>query len=146
MTTRLDALLHCVDQQSELVRRFIQTLDEESTLLLDSTPNETLEALTERKNEYARQLAELDQERAKHLGQLGFGSDRDGLEAAIFAHPTLREPFDILLDLARQASELNQRNGQIIDIFLASNRRALDTLRGLMGEDLYNAKGRLSRP
>jgi len=146
MKAEADALLRCVDQQSALVREFIQTLEEESALLLDSTPNEALEALTQRKNDYAQRLGELDRERAERLGRLGFASDRDGVEAAIFAHPSLREAFDTLLDLAAQASELNRRNGQIIDIFIASNRRALDTLHGLMGEDLYDAKGRLSRP
>ncbi|HUH40863.1 MAG TPA: flagellar protein FlgN [Castellaniella sp.] len=146
MTAPLDALLRCLDQQSALVRQFIQTLSQESQLLLDSTPNDTLESLTQRKNDYAQQLAELDHDRIDLLGRLGFGADRDGLEAAIFAHPELREPVDTLLDLAQQASELNQHNGQIIDTFLASNRRALETLRGLMGDDLYDAKGRLSRP
>lgn len=146
MNTEADALLRCIEQQSALVREFIQTLEAESTLLLETTPNDTLEALTARKNEYAQRLADLDRDRAQHLGRLGFGSDRDGVEAAIFAHPTLRDPFDTLLQLAAQARELNQQNGQIIDIFLASNRRAIDTLRTLMGDDLYDAKGRLNRP
>ncbi|MER1966512.1 flagellar protein FlgN [Castellaniella sp. GW247-6E4] len=146
MSTEVEALLHCIDQQSALVREFIQTLDEESALLLDSTPNETLEALTQRKNDYAQRLGDLDRERAQRLGRLGFGADRDGVEAAVFAHPPLRDAFDTLLELAGRASELNRRNGQILDVFLASNRRALDTLRGLMGENLYDAKGRLSRP
>uniref|UniRef100_UPI00334132DE flagella synthesis protein FlgN n=1 Tax=Castellaniella defragrans TaxID=75697 RepID=UPI00334132DE len=146
MSTGAETLRHCIDQQSALLREFIQTLNEESTLLLDSTPNETLDALTQRKHGYARQLAELDRERTEWLGRLGFAADRDGVEAAVFAHPILREPFDALLDLAGQASALNQQNGQILDIFLASNRRALDTLRRLMGEDLYDAKGRLARP
>ncbi|WP_269494425.1 flagella synthesis protein FlgN [Castellaniella sp. S9] len=146
MSTEAEALLHCIDRQSALVREFIQTLEDESALLLDSTPNETLEALTARKNDYAQRLGELDRERAERLARLGFGSDRDGVEAAVFAHPVLREPFDALFELAAQASELNGRNGQILDMFIASNRRALDTLRALMGEDLYDAKGRLSRP
>src|SRR5690606_35103846 len=146
MSTEADALLRCIEQQSALVREFIDTLEAESALLLETTPNETLEALTARKNNYAQRLGELDRERTERLGRLGFGADRDGVEAAIFAHPMLRDPFDTLLGLAAQARELNQRNGQIIDIFLASNRRALDTLRTLVGDDLYDAKGRLNRP
>src|SRR5690606_41645373 len=78
MSTEADALLRCIEQQSALVREFIDTLEAESALLLETTPNETLEALTARKNNYAQRLGELDRERTERLGRLGFGADRDG--------------------------------------------------------------------
>lgn len=146
MNAGVDALLQCLAGQTKLVTGFIATLEDEAALLLDTTPNDTLDALTARKNDYAQRLAELDRQRIDLLARLGFGADRDGVEAAIFAHPALREPFDELLGLAARASALNAQNGQLIQVFLASNQRALDTLRGLMGENLYDARGRLSRP
>jgi flagella synthesis protein FlgN len=40
---------------------------------------------------------------------------------------------------------LNQENGQILQTFIGHNQRALETLRALMGEELYDARGRMPR-
>lgn len=146
MSTRLDPLLQCLAEQSTVVGEFIQVLEDEAHNLLDSSSNEQLIDLTQRKNSFAAQLTDLDQHRAECLGALGFDSDQSGIEAACAAHPELRAPVDALFALARQASTLNSQNGQIITTFLASNQRAVDALRNLMGENLYDARGRLSKP
>lgn len=143
MNTTMDQLLLCVTQQANIVRAFIQTLEEETDKLFESAPNNILIDITDRKGSYAAQLAGLDQRRAELLDALGFTSDQTGIEAACRTYPQLRGPSEELFTLAHQAGELNRHNGQIISAFLAHNQRALATLRGLMGEDLYNAKGRL---
>jgi flagella synthesis protein FlgN len=144
MNAAMDQLLLCVAQQTSIVQAFIQILEDEADKLLESVPNNMLIDITDRKNSYAAQLAGLDQRRAELLDALGFTPDQTGIEAACRAHPQLRGPSDELFALAHQAGELNRHNGQIIDTFLAHNQRALATLRSLMGEDLYDAKGRLS--
>lgn len=146
MSATLVSLQQCLTEQSSVVGEFIQALEDEARALLDSNPHEHLASLTEHKNTFAAQLTELDERRSEYLGTLGFESDQAGIEAACAAHPELRAPFDALFGLAREASALNAQNGQIITAFLASNQRAVDTLRNLMGEDLYNARGRLSKP
>ena len=146
MSTALTPLLQCLTEQSSVVGEFIQVLEEEAHNLLDAGPNDQLTSLTQRKNAFAAQLTELDQQRSACLGALGFDSDQAGIEAACAAHPELQAPFDALFALAREASTLNAQNGQIITAFLASNQRAVDTLRNLMGENMYDARGRLSKP
>lgn len=144
MNADLDPLVQCLAEQSAVVGEFIQVLEEEAHNLLDANSNEQLIDLTERKNAFARRLTELDRRRTECLEGLGFAADQTSIEAACTAHPELRTPFDTLFTLARQAGVLNTQNGQIITTFLASNQRAVDTLRSLMGENLYDAKGRLS--
>lgn len=146
MNATLDPLLQCLAEQSTVVGEFIQVLEEEAHNLLDSSSNEQLIDLTQRKNSFAARLNDLDEHRAECLGALGFDSDQIGIQAACMAHPELQTPFDALFALALQASALNSQNGQIITTFLASNQRAVDTLRNLMGENLYDARGRLSKP
>lgn len=142
--SHIDALLQCVDEQSALLNDFIQTLAE-GALLLETPSDEALAALTTRKNDYARRLAELDQARAAALAGLGHADDRAGIEAACADRPDLHAAFDTLFERVEQASALNQTNGQILKTFMDHNQQALDTLRGLMGQDLYDARGRLSK-
>ena len=143
--SHIDALLQCVDEQSALLNDFIQTLEAEGALLLETPSDEALAALTTRKNDYARRLAELDQARAAALAGLGHADDRAGIEAACADRPDLQAAFDALFERVEQASALNQTNGQILKTFMDHNQQALDTLRGLMGQDLYDARGRLSK-
>jgi flagella synthesis protein FlgN len=143
--SHIDALLRCVDEQSALLDDFIQTLQAEGQLLLETPSDEALGTLTSRKNDYARRLAELDQTRAQGLAELGFQDTRDSIEAACAAHPDLRTAFDALWQRAGEAQSLNVQNGLILKTFIEHNQRALNTLRTLMGEDLYDARGRLPR-
>jgi flagella synthesis protein FlgN len=143
--SHVDALLRCVDEQSALLDDFIQTLRAEGRLLLETPSDEALGTLTSRKNDYARRLADLDLVRAQALSDLGFSDTRESIETACKAHPDLQPAFASLWQRAGQAQSLNQENGQILQTFIEHNRRALDTLRTLMGEDLYDARGRLAR-
>ncbi|MGB3836074.1 flagella synthesis protein FlgN [Castellaniella sp.] len=143
--SHIDALLNCVDEQSRLLNEFIQTLEAEGAQLLESPSNEALGALTARKNDYAKRLAELDQSRAEALAGLGQPDTQAGIQAACADHPELLAAFDSLFEKTEHASQVNQTNGQILETFMAHNQQALDTLRSLMGQDLYDARGRLSK-
>ena len=143
--SHIDALLHCVDEQSALLDDFIQTLQAEGQLLLETPSDEALGTLTSRKNDYARRLSELDQDRSRQLAELGFSDTHDSIEAACKAHPKLRKAFESLWQQASEAQALNTQNGQILHTFIEHNQRALDTLRMLMGQDLYDARGKLPR-
>src|SRR5690606_31298481 len=143
MNSAVDLLADCVRAQTAVVRDFIQVLEDEARNLLDPASSDQLIDLTQRKTDFAAQLARLDERRTELLGTLNFEPDQAGIQAACAEHPALAEPFETLFALARQAGELNQRNGQIIQAFLADNQRAMATLRSLMGDNLYDAKGRL---
>lgn len=143
--SHIDALLQCVDEQSELLNDFIQLLEAENALLLETPSNEALGSLTTRKNDYARRLGELDQARTTILSNMEQSDSRAGIEAVCALHPDLRPAFETLFEQAAHASALNQSNGQILQSFIEHNQQALDTLRSLMGQDLYDARGRLSK-
>lgn len=143
--SHIDALLQCVDAQSELLNDFIQVLEAENALLLETPSNEALGSLTVRKNDYARRLGELDQARTTILTDMEQPDNAAGIEAVCALHPDLRSAFDHLFEQVAQASTLNQSNGQILTTFMEHNQQALDTLRSLMGQDLYDARGRLSK-
>lgn len=143
--SHIDALLRCVDEQSALLNEFIDTLQAEGDLLLGTPSNEALSALAIRKADYARRLAELDQSRSATLTDLGQPDNRDGIAAICAEYPDLQYAFETLFERAEQASTLNQANGETIKAFSERNQQALDTLRGLMGQDLYDAYGRLSK-
>lgn len=143
--TQVDALLQCIDAQSALLDDFIQTLRAEGELLLESPSDEALGSLTQHKNDFARRLSDLDQTRAQALSALGFEDNRSGIDAACAAHPDLQPAFSALWDRVDQAKALNLDNGQVLQTFIAQNQRALDALRTLMGEDLYDARGRRPR-
>lgn len=146
MSPTLDPLIECVTTQIAVVREFIQVLENEASTLLDPASNDQLIDLTQRKSDFAAQLAQLDKQRTDLLGALNFSADQSGIQSACTKFPALTAPFETLFELARQAGELNQRNGQIIQAFLADNQRAMATLRSLMGDDLYDAKGRITKP
>ncbi|HEX7387878.1 MAG TPA: flagellar protein FlgN [Castellaniella sp.] len=143
--SHIDALLRCVDEQSALLDDFIKTLQAEGQLLLETPSDEALGTLTARKNDYARRLGELDQTRSQHLAELGFTDTRESIESACVTHPDLHQAFKSLWQRAGEAQALNESNGQILHTFIEHNQRALDTLRTLMGEDLYDARGKLPR-
>lgn len=143
----IDALLRCVDEQSALLDDFIETLQSEGAQLLETPSDEALGALTARKNDFARRLGVLDQTRADCLNALGYADNAAAIDAACTAHPGLRPAFDALWTRADQAQALNTQNGQILGTFIGQNQRALDALHTLMGEGLYDARGRrASRP
>lgn len=143
--SHIDALLRCVDEQTALLDDFIEALEAEGALLLETPSDEALGTLTTRKNDYARRLTELDQARAAALAALGQPNDRTGMDQVCRQYPGLQPAFDALFERATRASALNQANGRTLQTFMEHNQRALDTLRGLMGRDLYDARGRLSR-
>lgn len=140
-----EALLRCVNEQSELLDDFIETLRVEGRLLLETPSDESLGTLTSRKNDYAHRLAELDGIRARELSAMGFTDTRGSIESACQAYPELQPAFESLWRRAAQAQSLNQENGQILQTFIGHNQRALETLRALMGEELYDARGRMPR-
>ncbi len=140
-----DKLLQCVQAQSDLLDEFIQALEAESAALLDNPTNLALAELTQRKNDYAQRLAQLDQDRARILNELDQSDDAAGIDAVCAVYPELRAIFDALFERAGRAGRLNQDNGQILRTYMEHNQRALDTLHSLVNQDLYDARGRLRR-
>lgn len=90
-------------------------------------------ALVQEKNGLAMQLAALADERNQALAAQGLAADRSGLAAWFAAHPTAkraRAVWSSLLAVASQARELNLINGELIQLRMQHNARALEALLG----------------
>lgn len=143
MNASLAALQACLEKEAGLTRDFLQILQDEAKVLEDGATEESLQETTARKNDAADALSSLAQERNVLLKTLGFEADGAGLAAAAGVYPELSGARETLLDLTAQARDLNESNGQVINIFLEHNQRTLDTLRRLTGVgDIYDASGR----
>lgn len=142
-TPHLNDLRQYLQQETDLVIQFIALLEKEAQVLADGAAHDALTPITEQKNEYAGKLEKQAEIRNACLGKLGYGIDKNGLEAAISNHADLLEPVRQLLDATAQASILNTGNGRIIARVLSHNQQALDVLQHLTGRsDLYDASGR----
>jgi flagella synthesis protein FlgN len=128
-----------------LVQEFNELLQAEAEALTAGN-DDALAETTSRKNQYAESLANAGKQRNSLLSQLGFESDKVGLQAACKDFPALGAVSAALLEAAERGQRLNAENGIMIDTFLTHNQQMLDALRQLTGAgDLYDAKGR-SRP
>lgn len=145
-TPDLDALRHSLEQETDLVAKFVVLLEQEAEVLATGAEHDALTPITAQKNEYAEKLDKQSAERNACLNALGYDNDKDGLEAAISDNPDLYEPVRQLLEKTAQASILNTGNGRIIARVLNHNQQALDVLHHLTGRSsLYDASGR-TRP
>jgi flagella synthesis protein FlgN len=131
MNDALAQLHACLIQETELVHEFIKVLEAESLALTEAGPEQALAESTAQKNSYAEKLAEISERRLALLIQLGYSSDKAGLDAAAMDHASLQTASKQLYDAAHLANELNASNGIIIDTFLTHNQQALETLRTL---------------
>lgn len=140
--TDLDALRECLQQETDLVTRFVTLLEQEAEVLAAGAAHDALTPITEKKNNYAEKLDQQTGKRNSILNKLGYGTDKVGLEAIIGDYSELYEPIRQLLTQTAQASILNTGNGRIIARFLNQNQQALDMLQHLTGRsDLYDASG-----
>lgn len=144
-TPPITALQQCVTAQVALLEEFIAQLETEGAVLLQTPSDEALRDMTLRKQDYARRLSEADAQRVHHLDALGCADHRDAVAALCTEHAGLAQAFARLWSLADQASELNHRNGHLLHTFLAHNQQALDTLRSLRSDGLYDARGQLAQ-
>lgn len=143
MTATPETLQQTLEAELVLVQRFLEILHDEAKTLSQPDHNEALESCTRQKNSCIDQLVQAGRAREDALRQLNHSADRAGLDAAASAYPELAQTCFQLLDLGRQASELNAENGVIIDTYLKHTQQAFQAMRHLVaGADLYDASGR----
>jgi flagella synthesis protein FlgN len=149
MTEGLAGFLAVVADEADAVERFVRLLEREKTLLTEGR-TEKLPAVVEEKERLAAQLNDLTQRRDRHLAELGFSPDREGMEAWSARHPEQREAIAAwrrTLSLAAQAKEQNRVNGQLIQLHMEFTGQALDILLRKEGRlDLYGPDGRSTGP
>lgn len=143
MTAPHQALQRSLENELALVQRFIDILRVEAEALEQPDRADELNTSTQAKNACIEQLADAGKARENALLELGYTSDRTGLEKAAADHPSLRDACARLFELGQQASELNAVNGAAIGTYLRHTQQALQALQPLVGgPGLYDASGR----
>ncbi len=151
MTPR-DNLKDLLDEENQAIRAFLALLRDEQVVLTSGNAAEmdTLPALTERKDGLAKTLESLARRRSATLTELGFADERNSIEAWLSQatdNVQERNRWADTLALASEAREINRQNGELINIRMQHNSRALETLQGVQrGLDLYGPDGQYSAP
>jgi flagella synthesis protein FlgN len=126
------------------LNHFIRVLEREKELL-NNLEIEALLSLAEEKTAAIRQLQNSENTRALTLARHGVDPSPNGILAFIEAQPeTTQAQWRRYLDLAKQAQELNNSNGQLIQHNLRHNQLALNVLMAAAGPSLYDAEGHAS--
>ncbi len=124
--------------------RFVALLKEERDAL-NSGNIDLLDALLAQKNKVAAELQVLAEQRNKELVARSLGTDRNGLEAWLAAHPSnqpARQAWSQVLLLAKEARDLNRENGELIQLRMRHNALALEALLGASRQpNLYGPDG-----
>ena len=131
--------------EQDHVSSLIALMKQEQTLLV-AADADGLAELTPRKNALLQALAALASERHAALLAAGCEGSEAGMEPwlAVGGNPEARAQWEALLDLARQAKELNRVNGMLINKQLAHNQGVLNALRMPAGAEaggVYGSSG-----
>jgi flagella synthesis protein FlgN len=139
-------LLSCLLDEDATILEFTALLEDETNALTDRHSFETLQAITERKNEFAVRLSELSNRRDSLLAELGLPAAHQGTGMAAEQHAELAQPWKTLLEHSAAAAGINERNGTLIDMHLRYTEEALGALRSLTAStSLYDSTGGRSR-
>ena len=144
MTTETATFLQIITAEAEAVQQFVDLLKlEQSTLSKGKTDD--LPAFAEQKSRLAIHLKNLATQRNTSLAVQGFGADRTGVESWCAKYPdekTASMAWTKILSLAGEARELNRVNGELIQMRMHHNAKALEALQGGRSSlDLYGPDG-----
>ena len=134
-----------VSAEQQHVSALIALMKQEQTLLVAADADGLVE-LTPRKNTLLQELADLSSQRHAALVAAGCEGSEAGMEPwlAVGGNEDARAQWEALLELARQAKELNRVNGMLINKQLAHNQGVLNALRtpaGAQSTGVYGASG-----
>jgi flagella synthesis protein FlgN len=117
--------------EQQLIASIVELMKQEQQLLI-SADADGLATLTPEKLKLAQKAAELSRLRHKALGAAGFAAAEAGMEPwlAVGGNGSVRADWNRLLDLSRQAKELNRVNGMLINKQLAHTTGVLNAIRG----------------
>ena len=131
--------------EQQHVRSLLELMKQEQALLV-AADADGLAELTPRKNTLLQALADLSAQRHAALLAAGCEGSEAGMEPwlAVSGSADARTQWEHLLDLARQAKEINRVNGMLIYKQLAHNQGVLNALRMPAGPEaggVYGSSG-----
>ncbi len=144
MTTETAAFVQTITAEADAVQQFVDLLKLEQNTL-SSGKTDDLPAFAEQKSKLAINLNSLATQRNTSLAAQGFGVDRTGVESWCAKYPdekTAKMAWTKILSLAFEARELNRLNGELIQMRMHYNAKALEALQGGRNSlDLYGPDG-----
>jgi flagella synthesis protein FlgN len=116
--------------EQQLIGSIVELMKTEQQFLI-SADADGLAALTPKKLQLAQQAAELSRLRHRALGAAGFHATENGMEPwlAVSGNDELRSQWNRLLELTREAKELNRVNGMLVHKQMAHTQGMLNALR-----------------
>jgi len=117
--------------EQQLIGSMVELMKTEQKLLVGADAD-GLSKIAPDKLKLAQRAAELSRVRHRALGAAGFPAAETGMEPwlAVGGNDDLRSQWNRLLDLTREAKELNRVNGMLINKHLAHTQGVLNALRG----------------
>ncbi len=136
---------HTLASEHQHVASLVELMKQEQQLLV-ALDADGLAELTPRKNALLAELAALSKQRHAALAAAGCEGAEAGMEPwlAVAGNPEVRRQWESLLDISREAKELNRVNGMLINKQLAHNQGVLNALRtpaGAASAGIYGASG-----
>jgi flagella synthesis protein FlgN len=137
-------LLRIIAEEAASVEQFVALLKLEQASLSHGSSAELL-LFAEQKTSLASELNGYAEQRNRSLATQGFAADRAGVEAWCMAQgleTTAADTWQRILDRAAEAHELNRLNGELIQMRMQYNAKALEALSGSKNTlDLYGPDG-----
>ncbi|MDR2209830.1 MAG: flagellar protein FlgN [Azoarcus sp.] len=134
-----------LEAESDQLRKFIDLLEREETVLV-SGDTDSLLPITKEKNERYRQLQHLHDDRSMLIARFGQGKGDAAIRDICSRLPKALSLWDEVLLLAGHAHDRNHLNGQLIARHMQHNQGALSVLLSAADHpQLYDAGGH-SRP
>ena len=122
----------------------LDLLRQEQSHLIDANIDE-LTKVTEEKTKVVARMGELSLGRHRALAGAGLEASEEGMQKwanSPSADASAAQSWNELLELAREAKELNRTNGLLIGRHLARNQAALNILQGAgEGGNMYGPNG-----
>ncbi len=146
---QLNALLR--DQltaEQQVMTALLDLIRQEQHLLMANSVD-NLPHIVEQKAQSIAQLANLAHQRHAMLGTHHYPASEAGMTAYLdqYPDPALTTLWHALLAQVREAKDLNQANGLVINTQLNRNRQALNVLSGAAGLNaLYGPGGQPGKP
>jgi flagella synthesis protein FlgN len=122
--------------EQQLIGSIVELMKTEQQFLV-SADADGLSRIVPDKLKLAQRAAELSRTRHQALGAAGFAPGEHGMEPwlAVGGDATSRGLWNHLLELTREAKELNRVNGMLINKQLAHTQGVLNALRGASAGD-----------
>lgn len=121
-------LLDVIRKETHTLESFASLLKDEQKLLIAGNADE-ITPLLQSKSQLANTLGELGQQREKALQELHVAVEPSAVQAFVQKQtPEFRTAWQKLIDMAREANQINATNGKLINTRLQHNQQALNVL------------------